>query len=303
MKSKLFSFISAILVCTVLLFGLYSNTGFTEPLPAGKNSYLFEEKTGVTDEPIRIYTYRPAGWQPGNIIVFVFHGSKRKAQNYRAGWISHADENNLLIICPEFSKSKYPGATYYNTGNVMHRKKGHEKLQPKGRWVFPAIDRIIRDVKTKMEADESPAAVFGHSAGAQLLHRYALLGGNTDASLIIPANAGQYTMPKKSIPFPYGLGGVPINNTELAAAFAKPVVILLGEADIKPIPNPRMIPEADGQGLNRLARGKKFYKTARNKAEKLGVPFNWKIITVPGVGHQGAKMANTAVQVINAYLD
>ena len=58
MKSKLFSFISAILVCTVLLFGLYSNTGFTEPLPVGKSSYLFEEKTGVTDEPIRIYAYR-----------------------------------------------------------------------------------------------------------------------------------------------------------------------------------------------------------------------------------------------------
>ena len=303
MKSKLFSFISSILVCTVLLFGVHPNTVFTEPLPVGKSSYLFEEKTGVTGEPIKIYTYRPAGWQPGKVIVFVFHGSKRKAQNYRSGWISHADENNLLIICPEFTKTKYPGSTYYNTGNVMHRKKGREKLQPKDRWVFPVIDRIIRDVKSKMDAYESPAVVFGHSAGAQLLHRYALLGGNTDASLIMPANAGLYTMPKKNIPFPYGLGGVPIKNAELAEAFAKPVVVLLGEADVKPIPNPRRIPEADSQGLNRLARGKKFYRTARKKAEKSGVPFNWQIITVPGVGHQGAKMANTAVQVINAYFD
>ena len=62
-----------------------------------------------------------------------------------------------------------------------------------------------------------------------------------------------------------------------------------------------MTPEADRQGLNRLARGKKFFETAKAKAEELGVPFNWRLVTVPGVGHQGTIMGNVAMNIINEY--
>ena len=84
----------------------------------------------------------------------------------------------------------------------------------------------------------------------------------------------------------------------LIAAFAKPVVILLGESDIQRTSNLRMTPEADRQGLNRLARGKNFYAMAKAKANELGVPFNWRLITVPDVGHSGSKMAGGAIKLI-----
>ena len=90
-----------------------------------------------------------------------------------------------------------------------------------------------------------------------------------------------------------------MSREELVSVFAKPVVVLLGEADVNRTSNLRMTPEADRQGQNRLARGKAFFETAKNKAAELGVPFNWKLVTVPGVGHQGAKMANAAIEVIN----
>ena len=264
--------ITVLLLCTLCLFSVSFQSVFAESLPVGTSSYIIEESTGVTKDPVRVYAYRSAGWQPGKVIVFVFHGMNRNPETYRSGWISHADENDLLIICPEFTKEKYPGSRYYNTANIMDRTDGTGHLQPKDRWVLPAIDRIIGDLIARTEAYTSPVVIFGHSAGGQIVHRYALFGGETDACLIMPSNAGLYTMP-----------------------------LLLGEADVKRSKNLRMTPEADRQGLNRLARGKKFFETARAKAEELGVPFNWRLVTVPGVGHQGAIMGNVAMNIINEY--
>ena len=302
LRRKLFLLISAVILCAGFLLSSPSHNRSAESagLPVGKSSYGFVEQTGVTSDPIRIYAYRSAGWKPGKVIVVVFHGSNRNAKNYRSGWVGPAEDNNLLIICPEFTQAKYPGIRYYNTGNIMDRMSGNGILQPQSRWVFPAIDRIINDIKTRTGAQESPVVVFGHSAGAQMVHRYAIFGGRTDACLIMPANAGWYTMPDTKVSFPYGLGGVPVSREKLVSAFAKPVVVLLGEEDNKRNAKLRTTPKADRQGLNRLARGKNFFKTAKIKAAELGVPFNWKLVTVPKVGHQGAKMANAAVKVINS---
>ena len=301
MKYKLLSLLVILLLCIGFLFNVRPGCAFAGDLPVGESSYLLEEYTGATADPIRIFTYRSAGWRPGNIIVFVFHGMNRNAEDYRSGWISHADANNLLIICPEFTKAKYPGTRYYHTGNIMDRTDGSGRLQPKNRWVFPVADRIIRDVKSRVEAYESPVVVFGHSAGGQFVHRYALFGGDSDVGLIMPSNGGVYTMPDNTIPFPYGFGGVPLREDELAAAFAKPVVLLLGEADVKRSSNLRMTQEADRQGMNRLERGRNFFEVAKKKAAEMGVPFNWKLVIVPGVGHNGTKMGNAAMKVIKEY--
>jgi len=300
-RVKIFSLIFILVLCTGVLFNVQPNCALAGALPVGESSYLLEEDTGATADPIRIFTYRSAGWRPGNIIVFVFHGMNRNAEDYRSGWMAHADENNLLIICPEFTKAKYPGTRYYHTGNIMDRTDGSGRLQPKNRWVFPAADHIIRDVKSRMEAYESPVVVFGHSAGGQFVHRYAFFGEDSDVGLIMPSNGGVYTMPDNTIPYPYGLGGVPLREEELAAAFAKPVVLLLGEADVKRSSNLRMTPEADRQGMNRLERGRNFFEVAKKKAAELGVPFNWKLVIVPGVGHNGTKMGNAAMRVIKEY--
>ena len=267
-------------------------------IPVGESVYSLEEATGATKAPISVYCYRPGNWTAGRPIVFVFHGMNRNAGDYRQGWERLADKDGLLIICPEFTEDKYPGSRYYNTGNIMDKTNGKGQLQPKDKWVFPVIDRIIGDVKTRVEADSSPVAVFGHSAGAQMVHRYALFGGQIMANLVIPANAGWYTMPNMNVNFPYGLKGVPMTDTELADALSKPVVVLLGEADTERTENLRQTPEADAQGEHRLARGQHFFYQASSEAARLGADFKWELRTVPGVGHNGSKMAKAAVKVI-----
>ncbi len=285
-----------------LLLWATASVTLAAPLPVGESDYEMAEPTGATAAPISVYCYRAAGWTPGRPIVVVFHGMKRNAEDYRAGWEDFADADGLLIVCPEFTDEKYPGARYYNTGNIMDKTNGKGQWQPKDEWVFPVVDRVIHDVKARQDAASRPVVVFGHSAGAQMVHRYAWFGGPSEADLIIPANAGWYTMPNPNTPFPYGLKGVPLSEAERAAAFAKPVVILLGEEDTRRTDNLRQTPEADAQGGNRFERGQHFYYKARSEAARIDAPFHWRLITVPGVGHSGSAMAKAALAVIEQTL-
>ena len=156
---------------------------------SGESVYSFDESSGVNDDPIEIFCYRPESWKTGDSIAFVFHGMNRNAQDYRRSWERYADDNNLLIICPEFTDEKYPGSRYYNLGNVTDNRG---TLQPQDEWLFPAVDRIINDVKEKLNSADSKILMFGHSAGAQMVHRYVLFNQNPQADMIIAANAGWY---------------------------------------------------------------------------------------------------------------
>ncbi len=269
----------------------------------GKGVYQFEEKTGVTDDPINIYYFRPTTWKSGDEIAFVMHGTNRDAERYLEDWTNYANEKNILIICPEFSNEKYPGSRYYNIGNIMSSTNGKGELQDKEDWLFPAINRIVDDVKIKFDSHKSNTLLYGHSAGAQFVHRYVIFDGDTNFDLIVSANAGWYTMPDSTIPFPYGMSGVSLSNKEYQIIFSKPLVVLLGEEDTVRDSNLRVTAEADAQGMNRFERGKNFYQKMADKAKELGFEFNWKLSTVPGVGHRDYLMAKSAVEIFFNTID
>lgn len=285
------------LMLLAILFWLPVSSS-AQQLAVGSGSFTLTEKTGVNETPLQAYYYRPAAWQDGRPIVVVFHGLKRNAQEYCEGWKDYAEKHDFLVVCPEFTESKYPGVRYYNTGNVTDSDDKGGKVQPRNAWVFPAIDRVINAAKKSVGAKKSRTIIFAHSAGAQIIHRYVLLNGRTAADRIIAANSGWYTMPNQEDVFPYGLRELPVTDKELQAAFQMPVTILLGEKDTVRSKVLRKTPEADAQGMNRLERGKKFYAEAQKEAKRLGTAFNWQLVTVPGVGHDGVGMAVGAVPLI-----
>jgi Flp pilus assembly protein TadD len=83
----------------------------------------------------------------------------------------------------------------------------------------------------------------------------------------------------------------------LRAAWARPLVVLLGEADIDPKSSAlRHTPEADAQGLFRFARGQYFYAQARAAAATMHAPFNWTLATAPGIAHSNKGMAPFALR-------
>lgn len=265
-------------------------------IPVGSGSYLMPESQGNSYEPMRIFTYRSSSWQDGKPVIVVFHGLNRNADTYRDGWIKAAEEKGFLVVCPEFSEEKFPGVPYYNLGHVVNQE-GDVQLNPESTWIFSVIDDVTADVRARMQLHKSPVILFAHSAGAQLIHRYVLLGEKCTADKIVIANAGWYTMPDRSVDFPYGLKGLSISDKQLAKAFSKPVTILLGDQDTKRSKVLRKTPEADAQGMNRLERGHAFYQKAQETAKKMGVPFKWQLQEVPGVGHDGDAMGAYAASM------
>lgn len=261
-----------------------------EILPTGEGIYKFAEPTGKTDSPIDIYYYRPKNWKDGDKIFVAFHGSGRKAQPFITGLKKIAEQKNFLLICPEFTQEKYPHDNSYNYGRVIVSKK----ITPENEWTYNTANRIIDDVKSRTGATNSKVTFFGHSAGGQFMNRYIFLADKIKADRVIAANSGTYIMPDENINYPHGLKKVAAAQKNLKRAYKHDVIILLGEKDIS-----RKAPKSptiDKLGLNRLERGKNFFAMSREKAAEIGAKFNWKLITVPNVGHARIKMAKNALK-------
>ncbi|WP_421988930.1 hypothetical protein [Roseococcus sp.] len=273
-----------------LLAGLMAPGLARAALPAGRSRIAFDEPSGAAPGPMTVELYRPAAWRPGGKVVAVQHGLRRDAANYRDAWAPHAEAQGFLLICPHFSAAQFPGARYYNLGNAR---------APEAEWTFFALDRAVAAALRAVEAPPAPFALYGHSAGAQFVHRYLLLTGAPRVSRLVIANAGWYSWPDFGIAFPYGLGDCAATEAGLRAALTRPVTILLGEADTDPNhPALRRDASSDRQGTTRFERGQAFFAAARMAATRYGVRFGWTLATVPGVGHSDAGMAGPAAEIL-----
>ena len=293
---KLFKISANIFIAGIFLLVSLNFANAAENLQKGTGVYKFAEPTGANSDPINIHYYYPEKWKNGDKIFVVFHGSSRNAENFIKGLKTYAEEKNFLLICPEFTNKKYPYSRYYNFGHVLSKSK----LTPTNEWTYNTANRIIDDVKKRAGASKSKIIFFGHSAGGQFIHRYLFLADKIKADKIISANAGTYMMPDENINFPYGLNKVPAAEKNLKRAYAKNVIVLLGEEDIKrTAKNFPKSAAADKQGMTRLERGKNFFAQSKAKAEELGTKFNWQLITVPKIGHNGVLMAIAALEYID----
>ena len=82
------------------------------------------------------------------------------------------------------------------------------------------------------------------------------------------------------------------------------MTILLGENDTDPNASSlRKTEEAMRQGIHRFERGNFFYNMANYNACDLWASFNWKIQTVPNVGHSNNDMAPIAAQIFISSLN
>jgi hypothetical protein len=134
-------------------------------------------------------------------------------------------------------------------------------------------------------------SLFGHSAGGQFLDRLAAFVP-TEARRIVVANAGSYVFPSLEIDAPFGLGKV-YSGTQGEAALRRyleqPLTIYLGQGDIRDDER-NDYPEALAQGASRFQRGVNVFNAAKTLAQTRGWPFNWRLVELPGVGHDARKM-------------
>jgi poly(3-hydroxybutyrate) depolymerase len=286
---------ASILVPVAFAFAAVADEGTEASVPQGTGRFVFDGGRAAKNESIPVWTYRPTRYAKDSPIVFVLHGIHREAYVYRDEWARYAESRNFLLVAPEFSAKAFPGVTYPQGGMFDVSARPVDRRA----WGYTVIEALFDRIRSMTGNTSADYLLYGHSAGAQFIHRMVLFMPGARVRRAVAANSGYYTFPMESEEFPYGLRKSPASAAKVAAAFRKDLVILLGEEDTSGTgPDFNKSPGAMRQGRCRLDRGKNFFAVAKAEAERRKVPFSWSLRTVPGVGHSNAKMAVAAVQAL-----
>ena len=140
-----------------MLLGLLI-AGWSGPLTAAKVRFTFEDWEGPA---LNVHVSRPAGLAADRPVVFVMHGTRRNASDYRDQWHELAMEHDFLVVVPEFSDADFPGAAGYNLG---YQYDSAGKPRPRALWAYSAIEPMFDDIRKRFSLATPRYALYGHSA-------------------------------------------------------------------------------------------------------------------------------------------
>jgi pimeloyl-ACP methyl ester carboxylesterase len=256
-------------------------------------------------------------------VLIILHGRLRNAETYRqsaeqaAEWAGQSA--STLVIAPQFLNET--DVALHPVADTVLRWQGNDWMAggmstaPFAVSSYAALDQIIARVSDRQQfPDLKEIVIAGHSGGAQVVQRYALLAHEQpelSAAGIkvryVVANPSSYAYFDERRPvvfnhancpgfnrWKYGLTDLPLygsgqTSPQIEGNYVKrDVTYLLGQQDIDP-QQPALDKgcEAEAQGANRLARGH-FYFDYLLRRNPRGV--NQRLVEVPGVGHNGDEM-------------
>ncbi|MBJ9963453.1 alpha/beta hydrolase [Burkholderia seminalis] len=271
--------------------------------------------------------------QPAPDVVRVFiviHGTLRNADTYYASGRQVVEKagaagSGTMVVAPQFLTRadtrafSLPASTLAWTQEGW--KGGEPAREPGPVSSFAALDALLAHFADRsLYPSLTTVVVIGHSAGAQLLQRYAVAGHEGDALArggiavrYVVANPSSYLYFDDERPnadaiaggacpratqWKYGLKSAPPyvasqDGRELETRYvARDVVYLLGQADTNPYTH--FIDRscaAMAQGPYRLARGLAYFDYLKKRHPD---DLAQHVVEVPGVGHDGLGMFTSA---------
>ena len=232
-------------------------------------------------------------------ILFVMHGASRNPARYLLEWAPLAEQAGIVVVAPEFARRHFSGARGYNRGNVSRKSGGDYIPIPEPQWSFSAIEPLFDHVLAALDSEQSGYTLYGHSAGAQFVHRFLYYKPEARAKRFLAANAGWYTTPEPDVEYPFGLRNAEVSEDARVLALRKPLLLLLGDRDVNM--SSRSLSKTEGamrQGEHRYNRGVYFFKAALAQAERDGLELGWRVKRVADVGHSNSGMARAAVAFV-----
>lgn len=264
-------------------------------------------------KPLTVHVFRPSEFDSvTGRIWFVMHGTGRDAERYLKTAVPVAERHRVLLMVLEFSRADYPTGDAYTLG-VVTRGPVDAHAAEEGRWRNPLqtpymeIERTFSAVKEVVQSRQPGYFIFGHSAGAQFVHRLLSFVRCPRVLKAVAANAGWYTLPtvdKKWPPFPYSLRGAAREFQDPRQVLAAPLTVLLGTRDTRSKEEDSNLRASEGamaQGTHRLQRGMTYYEVGQQVALSGKWPFAWKLHRVPGAGHEVAEVIAPAGQLLFAH--
>ncbi|WP_236872136.1 alpha/beta fold hydrolase [Burkholderia stabilis] len=263
-------------------------------------------------------------------VFVVIHGTLRNADAYYASGRQVVEKagaagNGTMVVAPQFLTRADTRAFSLDARTLAWTQEGWKGGEP-ARQPGPVSSFAALDALLAHFADRSlyPAlttvVVIGHSAGAQLLQRYAVAGREGDALAhagiavrYVVANPSSYLYFDDERPagqvlaggacpgatqWKYGLKSAPPyvasqDAGELETRYvARNVVYLLGQADTNPYTH--FIDRscaAMAQGPYRLARGLAYFEYLKKRHPS---DLAQHVVEVPGVGHDNLGMFTSA---------
>ena len=254
--------------------------------------------------------------------VILIHGWSRRSLDEGEAAAARGGEAaaHTIIVAPHFLipadvQAHHLPASVLRWG-VEDWKSGRPALAPSPVSAFDAIDVIVaRLADRQIFPHLRTIVVAGHSAGGQLVQRYAAVGhagaraGRGIELRYVVANPSSYLYFGSARPnahenvgdpcatvsrWPYGFEGALPPYVQLTAAqaeatyVAQDIVYLLGSADVDPQhPELDQSCAAEAQGATRLERGRAYVDALRVRE---GGHLAQRVVEVPGVGHSGRAM-------------
>lgn len=265
-----------------------------EPIPPGEAVRTLD----IRGTAIEVHTYKPAHYSGAGLLVSL-PGRNRNAARYLAYSKPLAERHGFLLAVPRFERERFPTWRYQAGGIARYRhapETGTLEVEAAAFWTTTMLLEIVQRIRAEEDAPELPYYLLGHSAGAQLLSRFAAFVPNAARRIVI-ANPSTYVWPAREARFPFGLGGLPLalsDDEAIRRYLAQPVTLLLGTADVERDAALNVTDGAMRQGAHRYERGLNAYRAARALAREKGWPFNWQLVEAPGVGHSARAMYGSA---------
>ena len=255
--------------------------------------FIFDSYPTTNSKPVAVFFHIPNGIDKSYApILFVLPGMNRNAEEYRDSWIALANQFQFMVFSLEFSNQFFPNSNAYQEGFVFNE---NGVLNDESVWTFSFIEPIFDEIKESLNYQNNTYDLFGHSGGAQFVHRFVFFKPLSRLNRAISANAGWYTIPDQSIEYPYGVFNTTLNNNDLENFFNQKLIIHIGTNDNNPNdPSLRKTPEANAQGLNRLERAFYFFSESDSISNSKNYNYKWEIHQVDNVGHNHNLMASYA---------
>jgi poly(3-hydroxybutyrate) depolymerase len=194
-----------------------------------------------------------------------------------APWVNAANRYGMILVAPAFDR-----INFWN----------HRELEGEIVSADTFVLRILATYEARMNNFDRKIYLYGHSAGGQFAHRFAVTHPQRLYSLVVSA-AGNYARPDDEIPWPFGRDGSP-NPDGFATITNLPIAVVVGGNDIYP----------DGmggeyqKGENRIERGYYWVQEMGRLAQSTGVQPRINFVEVPGVPHDTVGLTQTAVQYL-----
>jgi len=299
----------------------------------------------VADQGINVTTAKGAGELPLYVsrdwskpqpdvtrALIIFHGKLRNADVYYASGkkavaTAKADKYTI-VIAPQFLQAEDANAFHLPPGILRWAGEGwaggEDAAGPAPISSYTAIDAILARLANRtLFPNLTEVIVGGHSAGGQVVQRYAVVGrGETELTKVgvhvryVVANPSSYVYFSADRPlanggfgpyegrkcsgydkWKYGVNDPPpyvgdISFTTMEATYAKrDVIYLLGDKDIDP--NHPVLDKTcmgEAEGAYRLQRGTDYFRYMQMRHP---VGLTQQLWIVPGVAHDGDGMFNS----------